>query len=488
MKQFEQTYTFDDILIVPGYSTVRPRETDITTRLSRNIKLKVPLVSAPMDTVTEARLAIALALEGGIGIIHKNMPLEKQAHEVERVKRFENGFIEDPVALSPEDPIEDVLKIRKEKGFNKIPVVDKRRRFIGLITELDYGIPEDLKLPIKFKMRPAKEVVTARKGISLEQANTIIKKERLAVLPIVDKDGRLHAIVSRRDLEKNVQFPVAAKDAQKNLRVGAAVSVGAEALERARMLAQTRVDVIVIDVAHGHSKGVIDTLKLLKKDKVLNGIDIIAGNVATAEGAKALIAAGADAVKVGVGPGSICTTRIVAGVGVPQLSAIQNAVRGRGKSDVPIIADGGIRYSGDIVKALAAGAQCVMVGSLFAGTEETPGEVEYHGGQIYKSYRGMGSRDAMREGSSDRYGQAGEHREDKLIPEGVVGRVRFKGPLAQHVWQLAGGVRAGLAYVGARTIPELHRKAQSVLITNSGRTESHPYNISITKEAPNYPT
>ncbi len=488
MKNIPETLTFDDVLLVPGYSDVRPRETNITTRVSRNVKIKVPFISAPMDTVTEAPLAIALALEGGIGIIHKNMPAQRQADAVRRVKRFENGFIEAPVTLSPEDPISRVVDIRKQKGFSKIPVVDAKGKCIGLISELDYSIPDDLKVPIKFKMRPVQEIPTAVLGISLEEANTIIRKERIAVLPVLDTNGRLAAIVSRRDLEKNIQYPHAAKDEKKSLRVGAAVSVGNEAVQRALMLGEAGADVIVIDVAHGHSRGVIETLNALKKESALQHIDIIAGNIATAEAAKALVAAGADAVKVGVGPGSICTTRIVAGIGVPQLTAIMEAARGRGRADVPVIADGGIRYSGDIVKALAAGADTVMMGGLFAGTDETPGDIENQGGQMYKSYRGMGSRDAMIEGSKDRYGQGDELREDKLIPEGVVGRVRYKGPLAQHVHQLIGGLRAGLAYVGAHDIAELQKKAVFVKITQAGRAESHPHTIAISKEAPNYPT
>ncbi|MFC1687710.1 IMP dehydrogenase [Patescibacteria group bacterium] len=487
MKNFEETFTYDDVLLTPQYSGVRPRQTDVSTQFSRRIKIKAPLVSAPMDTVTESRLAIALALEGGIGIIHKNMSPEKQATEVEKVKRFENGFIEDPVVLSPEDKIEEVADIKKKKGFSKIPIVDKKQKFIGIIGELDYSIPDDLKLPIKFKMRLAKDVVTAPQGTTLEQANKIIKKERLAVLPIVNKQGKLFAIVSRKDLEKNVRFPQASKDAKKQLRVGAAVSLGNEALQRAKLLADAGVDAIIIDVAHGHSKGVIDTLKLLKKEKSLQNVDIIAGNIATAEGSRDLIAAGADAVKVGVGPGSICTTRVIAGIGVPQLSAVLDAVKGRGQRTIPIIADGGISYSGDVVKALAAGAQSVMIGGLFAGTEETPGDIEYHQGQIYKSYRGMGSRDAMVLGSKDRYGQAEERKEEELVPEGVSGRVRYKGPLAQHVHQLVGGIKAGLAYVGANTLPELQKKAKFIQISSASKTENHPHNISITKESPNYP-
>ncbi len=485
MNNFEETFTFDDVLLMPGYSTLRPRETDASTQFTRNIRIKAPLVSAPMDTVTGSRLAITLALQGGIGIIHKNMPPEQQAEEVLRVKKFENGFIENPFVLLPEDTIEKVVRVRKERGFNKIPIVDRHNVFVGLISELDYSIPDDLKIPIKFKMRPADEIITGKKGITLDKANTLIKKHRLAVLPILGANGRLVAIVSRKDLEKNVQFPDSAKDDRKNLRVGAAVSIGQEALQRAKLTAEAGVDVLVIDVAHGHSKGVIDTLRLLKKEKSLKDVDVVAGNVATAEGAKALVAAGADAIKVGVGPGSICTTRIIAGIGVPQLSAILEAKKGRAKSTVPIIADGGIRFSGDIVKALAAGANTVMIGNLFAGTDEAPGDIEYHNGQMYKSYRGMGSRDAMLEGSKDRYGQSGE-RAEKLVPEGVVGRVRYKGPLAQHVHQLVGGLRAGLAYVGAQTIPQLQQKAKFVRITQAGKVESHPYNISITKESPNY--
>ncbi|MFH1235671.1 MAG: IMP dehydrogenase [Parcubacteria group bacterium] len=487
MKSFEETFTYDDVLLVPLFSDIRPRQTDVSTQFSRRIRLKAPLVSAPMDTVTEAPLAIALALEGGMGIIHKNMFSEKQAEEVEKVKRFENGFIEDPVVVTPEQKIADVYATKEQKGFSNIPVVDAKRKLVGIITELDYSVPEDLQVPVKFKMRILKEIMTAKKGITLEQANKIIKRERIAVLPVIDSSGILISIVTRKDLEKNVFYPNASKNEQKQLRVGAAVSVGSEALERAHLLAEAGVDAIVIDVAHGHSRGVIETIRLLKKERSLKAIDIVAGNIATAEGCRALIAAGADAVKVGVGPGSICTTRVVAGIGVPQLSAVLDSARGRGKSAVPIIADGGIKYSGDIVKALAGGAQTIMIGSLFAGTDEAPGEIEYYEGQMYKSYRGMGSREAMPFGSKDRYGQADEKKSSELIPEGVSGRVRYKGPVAKHIRQLIGGIRAGFAYIGAANINDLQRKAQFIRISDSAKRESHPYNISITKEAPNYP-
>ncbi len=485
----QETLTFDDVLLQPQYSAVRPKDVDIKSRLSRNINLKTPLMSASMDTVTEHQMAIALALVGGIGIIHKNLEPAEQAYEIGLVKRFESGFIADPMTVELMDTVETVYQIRKNKGYKTVPVVDKQNKLLGLVTKLDYFWPHDRKRLVKDIMIPTKDLFTASSTTSLDKANDIIYKKKLGVLCLIDKAGRLTAIVTRKDLEKNENYPQANKDANKRLRVGGAVSVGQPALDRARVLAKAGVDVIIVDVAHGHSRGVIDTIKLLKKDKLVKDIDIIGGNVATAEGAKALVSAGADAIKVGVGPGSICTTRIIAGIGLSQLSAVMEAVKGRGKSKIPVIADGGIKYSGDIVKALATGADSVMFGGLFAGAEESPGDTEYYQGRMYKTYRGMGSIGAMSRGSGDRYGQESVHDEikaAKLVPEGIEGRIQYRGPVEAIVHQLIGGLRAGMAYVGAKNIPDLQKKAKFVRITNAGLKESHPHDVEITKQAPNY--
>lgn len=481
---FTEALTYDDVLVLPAYSEVRPKQVDTSTRLTQNIILRVPILSAPMDTVTEHRLAIAVALYGGFGVIHKNMPAEQQAEEVRLVKRFENGFIEDPVTVQPEDKIRDVNAIREAKGYKKIPVVDAGGKLVGLITEQDYFIPDDNDVPVKFKMKPVQEITVEHEGINLKQANTIIREKKLSVLPIVSSAGKLVALVTRKDLEKNELFPLATKDAHKSLRVGGAISVGEPALARAKLLAEAGVDALVVDVAHGHSKGVLETITQLKKE--LPGVDVIAGNIATAEGAKALVQAGADAVKVGVGPGSICTTRIVAGIGMPQLTAVMEAVRGRGKAAVPVIADGGIRYSGDIVKALVAGAETVMLGNLLAGTDESPGEVVHEEGKIFKSYRGMGSTEAMKAGSKDRYGQSDTQAEEEFIPEGVPARVVYRGAVEKQLYQLVGGVRAGMAYIGAQSIPELPVKGEFVRITNAGMRESHPHSLSGFQTTSNY--
>ncbi|MBU1130922.1 IMP dehydrogenase [Patescibacteria group bacterium] len=488
MKSQELTkgITFDDILLLPQKSEITPKQANVKTRLSARIELNIPLLSAPMDTVTESRMAIALALEGGIGIIHKNLSPKNQAEEVAKVKRSRNSFIEDPVTLTPERKIKEVVKIRMDKGYKNIPITDKKGKLVGLITKFDYFWPEDEKLPIKKLMKGLKEIITAPAGTTLTKAHQIIKQQRVPVLLITDKKGCLKGMFTRSDLEKNLHFPQASKDAQGRLRVGGAISIGPDAVLRARLMAEKEVDVLVIDTAHGHTKNVIETLKTLKADRAFKDIDVIAGNVATENGCKALIEAGADAVKVGIGPGSICTTRIVSGVGVPQITAIFNAVKGRGSKNVPLIADGGIKYSGDIVKALAAGADSVMIGKLFAATEESPGEVTYFNGRMYKVYRGMGSLEAMAQGAKDRYGQKEIVDSSKLVPEGIVGQTLYKGRLSDHVYQLIGGLRSGMGYIGAKTIKELQQKAEFVQISDNALKESHPHDIAITHEAPNY--
>jgi len=482
----QEALTFDDVLLIPEYSEILPNNTNLETKLSRHISLKSPFISSPMDTVTEHKMAIALALTGGIGIIHKNLSIEDQAHEAELVKRFENGFIADPVTITPGDKITDVYKIRKEAGYKTLPVVDKDLKLMGLVTKLDYFWPNDKNKKVEEIMTPVKDLITASSDIELDNANDIIYKRKLAVLCLVNKRGVLTAIVTRKDLEKNEEYPFANKDNNKHLRVGAAVGVGNDKIIRAESLATAGVSVIIIDTAHGHSCGVIEAVKLLKKQKTLKEIDIIAGNIATAEGAKALIAAGVDGIKVGVGPGSICTTRIVSGVGVPQITAIMEAVKAAKVGQVPVIADGGIKYSGDAVKALAAGASSVMIGSMFAGTEESPGETEYHKGRMYKSYRGMGSMAAMAKGSKDRYGQKDVKDDSKLVPEGIEGRIPYRGPVDAIIYQLAGGLRSGMGYLGANTISDLHKKAKFVKITSAGLRESHPHDVEIAKQAPNY--
>lgn len=482
----KEAITFDDVLLKPRHSQILPRQTDLTTRLTRRIGLEIPIISAPMDTVTESKMAIAMALEGGIGIIHRNLSIDKQCEEVKKVKRFENSFIEDPVVVGPDDLVKKLSQIREEFGYKKIPVVRKTGKLLGLVTELDYFLPDDEKKKVKAVMRSMKNLVLGKEGITLKQANTIIRQNKLWVLPIIDKQGKLVSLVTRRDLEKNEQFPLAVKDEKKRLIVGAAISVLKVGLERAEALLATGVDVLVVDTAHGHSQRVLDTVKALRQDKRFSHIDIVAGNVATAEATEALIEAGADAVKVGVGPGSICTTRVVTGVGVPQITAIQNSASAAKKKKVPIIADGGIKYSGDIVKALAAGASTVMIGGLLAGTDESPGETEYYEGRMYKTYRGMGSIGAMKAGSSDRYGQLETKEVKKLVPEGVEARVLYKGKLADYIFQLIGGIRAGLGYLGAKDLASLQTRAEFIRITNAGLKESHPHNIMITKEPPNY--
>lgn len=482
----QEALTFDDVLLVPHYSDVLPHEADTTSRFSRNVPLKSPLVSAPMDTVTEHEMAIAMALEGGLGIIHKNLSPEEQAHEVRLVKRYENGFIDEPVTVSADKLVDDVYQIFQEKGYKKIPVVDNDGRLLGLVTELDYLWPVDQGKSVSEVMVGFDDLVTAPAEISLAQANETIRQEKLSVLCVVDESKKLKAIVTRRDLEKNKDYPRANKDANKSLYVGAAISVGEDSFTRAKLLAAAGVDVLVVDTAHGHSWGVIEMVKRLKSDETFKNIDVVAGNVASKQAVQDLIKAGADGVKVGVGPGSICTTRVVAGIGMPQLSAVMEAVKGKGSKDVPIIADGGIQFSGDIVKAIAAGAESVMMGSLLAGAEEAPGETEFVNGRMYKIYRGMGSLGAMEKGSKDRYGQAGVKDAQKFVPEGIEGRIAYRGPVEKIIYQLMGGLRSGMGYNGARTIAELQKNAEFVKITAAGLKESHPHDITQTKEAPNY--
>jgi IMP dehydrogenase len=485
-SQFEKTLTFDDVLLVPQHSSILPKDALLCSQLTGSISLKLPFLSAPMDTVTESKMAIAMALAGGIGIIHKNLPIEEQVKEVQKVKRFENGFIENPITVLPTDKIRQVIEIREEHHFKKNPVVDELGRLVGMITDVDYFIPDDADVLVSERMIPLERMIVGRAGITLEEANMMIRQHRLKTLCIVDEAGRLVSVVTRKDMEKNHLYPNSTKNELKQLRVGAAIGVGKPALERAEALIKVKTDVIIIDTAHGHSEGVVATLKELKTKYPEQ--QIIAGNIATAEAAQALIEAGADAVKVGIGPGSICTTRIVAGIGVPQLSAIFEVVRGVEASarQVPIIADGGIKTSGDIVKALAAGASTVMMGNMFAGTDESPGRVEYINGRMYKVYRGMGSLEAMELGSKDRYGQADINQKNKFVPEGVSGRVAYKGPVDRILYQLAGGLQSGMGYNGARNLEELREKAQFVQITGSGLKESHPHDLRSFDKAPNY--
>ncbi|NLY29858.1 MAG: IMP dehydrogenase [Firmicutes bacterium] len=472
--------TFDDVLLVPGESNVLPREVCTRTKLTARIELNIPLMSAGMDTVTEARLAIAMAREGGIGVIHKNLSIEDQAGEVDKVKRSESGVIVDPIYLSPDHSVRDALEIMARYRISGVPITENGR-LVGILTNRDLVFEENFDQPVANVMT-SENLITAPVGTTLEEAKAILHKHKIEKLPLVDDKYLLKGLITIKDINKAIQYPYAAKDHQGRLRVAAAVGVGADLSDRAAALVEAGVDVLVVDTAHGHSRRVIDSVAWLK-DKYGDRVDIIAGNVATAEATKALIEAGADAVKVGIGPGSICTTRVVAGIGVPQITAIWDCSRAAAGTGVPIIADGGIKYSGDIVKAIAAGADVVMLGSLLAGTEESPGDTETYQGRRYKVYRGMGSMGAMKDGSSDRYFQ---ERESKLVPEGIEGRVPYKGPVSETIFQLVGGLKAGMGYCGTRDIEELKTKTKFVRITSAGLRESHPHNIQITKEAPNY--
>ncbi|MCC5927919.1 MAG: IMP dehydrogenase [Cyclobacteriaceae bacterium] len=478
----KQALTYDDVLLVPGYSEVLPRDAQTQTRLTRKIKLNIPLVSAAMDTVTEFEMAIAMALEGGLGFIHKNMSIDQQAMQVRKVKRSQSGLILDPITLMVHSTAGDAIKIMREFKIGGIPVVDAEFKLVGIITNRDLRFQKNLSRPVR-EIMTSENLITADNSIGLGEAEEILQEHKIEKLPIVDKNGKLTGLITYKDILKNKDRPNACKDEYGRLRVGAAVGVTPDIVDRVSALVQAGVDVISIDTAHGHSKGVIDAFKNVKKH--FHDLDVIAGNIATGEAAADLARAGADAVKVGVGPGSICTTRVIAGVGVPQLTAVFDAVNALKEFDIPVIADGGIRFSGDIVKALAAGAECIMIGSLLAGTEEAPGEVIIYEGRKFKSYRGMGSVEAMETGSKDRYFQDAEDDVKKLVPEGISGRVAFKGKVSEVLYQMVGGLKAGMGYCGAAKIVDL-QKAQFVRITHAGIIESHPHDIQITREAPNY--
>ncbi len=481
-RDFPEGITFDDVLLIPAKSDVLPTETDTTTFFSRNVRLNIPLSSAAMDTVTEALLAIALAQQGGIGVIHRNLSIEAQAAEVDKVKRSESGMIVDPITITPDRPISEALAMMAHYKISGVPVVDGDGKLVGILTNRDLRFETRLDLRVRDVMTERERLITAPVGTTLEDAKAILQQHRIEKLPIVDEDFRLKGLITVKDIQKAIKYPNAAKDHLGRLRVGAAIGATGDFLERAQELVRARVDVLVIDTAHGHTTRVLEAVRQLKRR--FPEVDVVAGNVSTAEATRELIAAGADGVKVGQGPGSICTTRVVTGAGVPQITAIMECARAARGTGVPIIADGGIRFSGDIVKALAAGADCVMIGSLFAGTDESPGETILYQGRTFKTYRGMGSLGAMMSGSSDRYAQTLER--SKLVPEGVEGKVPYKGPLAAIVEQLVGGLRAGMGYCGCRTIRELQEKARFIRITPAGWRESHVHDVIITKEAPNY--
>ncbi len=485
MRVVQKALTFDDVLLVPAHSAVLPREVSLKTRLTRTISLNIPLVSAAMDTVTESRLAIAIAQEGGIGIIHKNMSPAAQAADVTRVKRFESGIVKDPITITPVMTVRDVLLLTRQHKISGLPVVSDNGRVVGIVTNRDLRFETNLDQPVKNIMTPREKLITVREGASRDEAKALMHKHRLERVLVVGRNFELRGLVTVKDILKSSEHPNASKDKLGRLIVGAAVGVGAGTEERVELLIEAGVDVIVVDTAHGHSAGVLKRVKWVKR--TYPRTQVIGGNIATAAAAKALADNGADGVKVGIGPGSICTTRIVAGVGVPQISAIDNVARALAKTDIPLIADGGIRYSGDIAKAIAAGGYAVMIGSLFGGTEESPGEIELFQGRSYKAYRGMGSLGAMQQGSADRYFQEVDELDtEKLVPEGVEGRVPYKGGLVPLVHQLMGGLRASMGYVGCASIDDMRRKAEFVEITSAGIRESHVHDVQMTKEAPNY--
>ncbi len=485
MRVVQKALTFDDVLLVPAYSTVLPREVSLKTAFTRNITLNIPVASAAMDTVTEARLAIAIAQEGGIGIIHKNMPPKMQAAEVSKVKRFESGVVKDPITVTQNMTVRDVLNITNQHRISGLPVVNASGKVVGIVTNRDLRFETQLDQPVKNIMTPRERLVTVREGATREEAMKLMHQHRLERVLVINKNFELRGLITVKDIQKSTEHPNACKDGLGQLRVGAAIGVGEGTEERAEALLESGVDVIVVDTAHGHSRGVLARVKWVKRNYPKT--QVIGGNIATAAAAKALVDSGADGIKVGIGPGSICTTRVVAGIGVPQITAVANVAKALANTGVPLIADGGIRYSGDIAKAIAAGAHTVMIGSLFAGTEESPGGTELYQGRSYKAYRGMGSLGAMQQGSADRYFQeVDEHDTEKLVPEGVEGRVPYKGGLLPLIHQLMGGLRASMGYLGCATIDEVHRKAEFVEVTTAGIRESHVHDVQITKEAPNY--
>ncbi len=486
MRLLGKALTFDDVLLVPAFSNVLPRDTSLATRLSRNITLNLPLVSAAMDTVTEARLAIAIAQEGGIGIVHKNLSARQQAAEVARVKRYESGVLRDPITIEPDLPVRQVLELSRQHGVSGFPVLEGKK-VVGIVTGRDLRFETRMDIPVREIMTPRERLITVKEGASLEEGKALMHKHRLERVVVVNDAFELRGVMTVKDITKQTSFPNAARDHHGKLRVGAAVGVGEGTEERVELLVKAGVDALVVDTAHGHSKGVIDRVRWVKQN--FPQVDVIGGNIATGAAALALAEAGADAVKVGIGPGSICTTRIVAGVGVPQIMAIDSVASALKGSGVPLIADGGIRYSGDIAKAIAAGASTVMMGGMFAGTEEAPGEVILYQGRSYKSYRGMGSIGAMQQGSADRYFQetsGNNPNADKLVPEGIEGRVPYKGSVVAIIYQMAGGLRASMGYCGCASIDEMREKAEFVEITSAGIRESHVHDVQITKEAPNY--
>jgi IMP dehydrogenase len=485
MRLIQKALTFDDVLLVPAYSAILPRDTNLVTQLTRDITINIPLVSAAMDTVTEGRLAIAMATEGGIGIVHKNLKPAEQAKEVAKVKRYESGVLRDPITIHPDMTVQQVIQLSKEHGFSGFPVL-QGKTVVGIITNRDLRFEEELDAPVKVKMTPRDRLVTVKEGASLEEAKRLMNKHRLERVLVVNDSFELRGLVTVKDIMKATEHPHACKDSEGKLRVGAAVGVGPDNDERVELLVKAGVDLIVVDTAHGHSQGVLDRVKWVKKH--YPQVQVIGGNIATGEAAKALADHGADGVKVGIGPGSICTTRIVAGVGVPQITAVVNVAKALKGTGIPLIADGGVRYSGDVAKALAAGAHSVMMGGMFAGTEEAPGEVFLYQGRSYKSYRGMGSLGAMSDGAADRYFQEdiSAANADKLVPEGIEGQVPYKGSVLSILHQLTGGIRSSMGYCGCKTIAELHEKASFVEITSAGVRESHVHDVKITKEAPNY--
>ncbi len=483
MRILQEALTFDDVLLLPAHSTVLPKQVQLKTLLTRDIRLNIPLIAAAMDTVTEARLAITIAQEGGIGIIHKNMSIEKQARQVQMVKKFESGVINDPITVSPNTSIQDVLNLTRAHNISGVPVVDQKM-LVGIVTSRDLRFETHYDSPVSSIMTPKERLITVPENASREEVAHLLHKHRIEKVLVVNENFQLHGLITVKDIQKATEKPYACKDAQERLRVGAAVSTAEETKERVAALVDAGVDVIVVDTAHGHAQSVLDQVRWIKQQ--YPDVQVIGGNIATGEGAMALVNAGADAVKVGIGPGSICTTRIVAGVGVPQITAIDQVAQALKGTGIPLIADGGIRYSGDLAKAIATGAHSVMIGGLFAGTEEAPGEVELYQGRSYKSYRGMGSLAAMSEGSKDRYFQDNVETEGKLVPEGIEGRVPYRGVLIDIIHQLLGGLRSSMGYTGCHTLEEMRTKPQFVRVSLAGMRESHVHDVSITKEAPNY--